>query len=334
MVNKQQRILYFLFFVIILPFILFFISYYGFEPTYTGIKKLEGPPEFIYTSVYAYRVIPNFFSDTMLSFITYVFNHHLSFAKSYVLKYGTLYFHSIFLINSFFFLLSSVVLHKIINYKFIYEAFKGSDVLKKALHLLAVFLIVITQYVATNGDSISLFFLLLGTYFTLKHHHEGKKEHYFGLILVVLVSTFVRESSCLNIALFAAILWDGKISKNFISSVFPLVLAFLLPYVGLRLAFSQSVTYYEDVYFMNNFKSPLNLMGLLFGILVSWFFYGLIGNSESKLRYKYFYLFSVPYIIMIFLVGVFWETRLFMPLILIGFTIAFHEFKNKNIVKV
>jgi hypothetical protein len=94
------------------------MSYYGFETSYVvGIKSWEKAPDFMFSSVYAYRVIPNYLSVHVTEAITSIVNNDLPFAKSFLLKQGSLFYHSTFLINVFFFLLTSFVLHKILELK-------------------------------------------------------------------------------------------------------------------------------------------------------------------------------------------------------------------------
>lgn len=316
-------------FVVIFPFLLFFMSYYGFESSYVKLKSMEKAPDFMFSSVYAYRIIPNFLMINVSEIVTYFIDTYLSSSKSYLLKHGTLFYHSIFIINSFFFVLSSVVLNAIFKIKSIGGLYNSP--IKKVIHLLAVFFIVIVQYVPTNCDSIAIFFYLLGVLFTLKYYHQRKTSDFVFLCLIVFVSTWVRETACLNIAFFAAFFIDFKKIKenNFanLKEIVLLVLSFVLPYVGLKMMISQNVSFFEGIYLSKNFTSPLNLAGLLFGILGLYFTFNL-SNNHGKLILKKYLFFSLPYLGMITLVGLFWETRLFLPIILSGLIVAFHQFKN------
>jgi hypothetical protein len=308
------------------------MSYYGFESSYVGLKSMEKAPDFMFSSVYAYRVIPNYLSVHVTDVLTYVVDHYLYSLKGFLLKSGTLFYHSIFLINSFFFIISSVVLNSIFKFKPI-ELLVNSNS-RRVIHLLAVFFIVIVQYVPTNCDLIAIFFYLLGVFFTIKYFHERKPADLIALSIVIFISTFVRETACLNIAFFAALfvnMQDLK-NKNFsvIKDILLLVAAFVLPYAGLRLAIRQEASFFEGLYFIKNFTSPYNLAGLLFGGIGLYFTYRLCGE-EGKLILKKYLFFSLPYLIMITLVGLFWETRLFLPLILTGIIAASHKFKNIHI---
>ncbi|MDN3690979.1 hypothetical protein QWZ06_01190 [Chryseobacterium tructae] len=316
-------------FVAVLPFLLFAMSYYGFESSYVRLKTMEKAPDFMFSSVYAYRVIPNYLSVHVTEVVTFIVNNYVPFLKNFLLKQGTLFYHSIFLINSFFFVLSSVILHLIFK-------LKSSGILlhlniRRMIHLLAIFFIVIVQYVPTNCDSIAIFFYLSGALLSLKYLHNRKSTDFILLCVVVFISTLARETSCLNISFFAAICIDFEKLKNkdftFIKEILLLVIAFIIPYAGLRMMIHQDVSFVEGIYFRDNFTSPFNLSGLLFGTISLYFSY-LLCNNEGKMLIRKYVFFSIPYLVMITMVGLFWEVRLFIPLILTGFIFTSYQFKN------
>ncbi|WP_294285966.1 hypothetical protein [uncultured Chryseobacterium sp.] len=320
-------------FTIVFPFLLFFISYYGFETSYVvGVKSWEKVPDFMFSSVYAYRVIPNYLSVHVTEALASVVNNDLSSAKAFILKQGSFFYHSTFLINVCFFLLTSLVLHKILRMQ--PAGLLLNDKIKQMVHLIAVFFIVIMQYVPTNCDCIALFFYVLGVFFTLRYLEKRKSADLIVLGIIILISTFVRETACLNIAFFAAVFIEpGELKKGnfaFVKECLFLVAAFVLPYAGLRMMIRQHASFVEGVYWVKNFTSPYNLSGLLFGILSIRFAYGFCDEAGKTVIRKYL-LYSSPYLIMITLVGLFWETRLFMPLIITGFVAASYQFKKHYI---
>ncbi len=320
-------------FTIVFPFLLFFISYYGFETSYVvGIKSWEKVPDFMFSSVYAYRVIPNYLSVHVTEALAYIVNNDLSSAKAFILKQGSFFYHSTFLINVSFFLLTSVVLYKILRMQ--PAGLLLNDKVKQMVHLIAVFFIVIMQYVPTNCDCIALFFYVLGMFFTLKYQEKRKPADLMVLSIIVLISTFVRETACLNIAFFAAVFIEPDELKKrnfaFVKECLFLAAVFILPYIGLRLMIRQHASFVEGIYWIKNFTSPYNMIGLLFGILSIRFTYGFSDEAGKRMIIKYLF-FSSPYLIMITLVGLFWETRLFMPLIITGFVAASYQFKKHYI---
>lgn len=314
--NRDEKISSILF-TAILPFLLFFMAYYGFESSYVKLKSMEKAPDFMFSSVYAYRVIPNFLSVEVTNSLTSLIDGNFSGLKAFILKQGTVFYHSIFLINLVFFIGSSFILDKIL--KFNTNLFGSDSRMRKIMHLLAVFLMVIVQYVPTNCDSIAIFFFLLGIFFNLKYAKFKKNSDLILLCATVFISTFVRETACLNIAFFTALFIDFKNFKpkefRLYKEVLMVVLAFVIPYIGLRLIIPQEASLVEGFYLKNNFTSPFNLAGLIFGCVFLYFVYTLCGIAEKQI-FKNFMILSVPYLGMITFVGLFWETRLFLPLLL------------------
>ena len=317
-------------FVIILPFLLFAMSYYGFESSYTRLKTAETAPDFLFSSVYAYRVVPNYLSVYLTGSAAFVIEHYLPFFQKFLYKNGTAFYHSLFVMNSFFFLLSSWVFNRVLRLKFFNVPLSVN--LRRIIHLLGVFFIVITQYAPTNCDMMALFCYLSGVYCTLKYFHTRKASYFFGLTGIIFLSTFVRETACLNIAFFAALfIHPEELKKGRFEAVWktiPLVISFLIPYLGLRLMIVQKTTFVEGFYIDRNFESPFNLAGLLFAMIVLYFVYMLCQSTESKTFFKKYLFFSLPYLVMITMVGLYWEVRLFLPLILTGIVLACHQFKN------
>lgn len=312
-------------FVIIFPFLLLFMSYYGFESSYVNMKMWEKAPDFMFSSVYAYRVIPNYLSVHSAEILTGIMNGFPEL-KTFLLKHGSLFYHSVFIVNSLFFILSSAVLHLIFKLKPV--TFFQESKIRRLVHLVAVFFIVITQYVPTNCDIIAFFFYLFGVLLSLRYFHYKKNIDFLGLLIVVFISTFIRETACLNIAFFAALFMNiRKLDFAYAKEIVLLVIAFVLPYFGLKFFIPQDASFAEGVYLSNNFTSPFNLLGLCFGVLGLYFTLTLC-TSDQQIILKKYILFSSPYLLMIAFVGIFWETRLFIPLLLTGFVVASHEFKN------
>lgn len=320
-------------FVIVLPLLLFAMSYYGFESSYTRLKTSEKTPDFLFSSVYAYRVIPNYLSVRMTDFMYCLINGPLSFFKDFLSKNGTPFYHGLFLMNSVFFILCSLILNAVFQ-------LKSTGLLlnlnaRRIIHLLSVFFIVITQYAPTNCDTIALFCYLAGVYLTLKYSDTGKNIFFFILIGLIAISTLVRETACLNIAFFAAVFFHvdelKKGNYQIIWKIIPLVVAFLIPYLGLRAVLVQEeTTFVEGFYINRNFSSPFNLAGLVFALIVIYFIYKLCTAPENRSVFGKYFFFSIPYLLMITLVGLYWEVRLFLPLILTGIITAYHQFKKTS----
>lgn len=329
LIKNDEKINGFLF-VVVLPLLLFAMSYYGFESSYTRLKTSEKTPDFLFSSVYAYRVIPNYLSVQMTDLMYYLINGPLYFFKDFLSKNGTPFYHGLFLMNSIFFILCSVLLNSIFKLRSVEWLLQINS--RRIIHLLAIFFIVITQYAPTNCDTIALCCYLAGVFLSLKYLHTQHKIFFYLLTGLIALSTFVRETACLNIAFFAAILFNiddlKKGNYQVIWKIMPLVVAFLVPYLGLRAMLEQKeTTFVEGFYINRNFSSPFNLAGLVFAIIVLYFIYKLCVHQENRIVFGKYLFFSIPYLLMITLVGLFWEVRLFLPLILTGIIIAYHHFK-------
>lgn len=74
--NRDEKLSAVLF-TAILPILLFFMVYYGFESSYVKLKTMEKAPDFMFSSVYAYRVIPNFLSVIVPDFLENFVNSSL-----------------------------------------------------------------------------------------------------------------------------------------------------------------------------------------------------------------------------------------------------------------
>jgi len=321
-------------FVIILPFLLYFMSYYGFESSYTRLKTSERPPDFLFHSVYAYRVIPNYISVKMTDFMEYLILYKCSFIKDFLSKNGTPFYHGLFLINSFFFMLCSVIFNTLL--KLNPSDFISDIRVRRMIHLLSVFFIVITQYAPTNCDTIALFCYLSGVYLTFKYYLTGNPKFYIFLVILIAISTFVRETACLNIAFFAAVficLSEIKLLRlRSVLPVIPLIFGFIIPYLGLRqMIANEEITFVEGFYINRNFTSPFNLAGLLFACIIMYFIYRLCAEAFNKKVIKKYLFFSLPYLFMITMVGLFWEIRLFLPIILTCVMIVFFQFKTQKV---
>ncbi|REC48336.1 hypothetical protein [Chryseobacterium pennipullorum] len=320
-------------FVLVLPLLLFAMSYYGFESSYTRLKTSERPPDFLFTSVYAYRVIPNYLSVQMTDLMYYLINGPLSSFKNFLSINGTPFYHGLFLMNAVFFSLCSVLLNMIFK-------LKTSGIIvninaRRVVHLLAVFFMVITQYAPTNCDTIALFCYISGVFLTLQYLHTKKNILMYLLIGLIVLSTLVRETACLNIAFFAAVFFNfnelKKGNYQIILKIIPLVIAFIVPYLGLRVLMVQDeTTFVEGFYINRNFSSPFNLAGLVFAVVVLYYIYKQCTVEENRSIFGKYLFFSIPYLLMITLVGLFWEVRLFLPLILTGMVIAYHQFKKTS----
>ncbi len=322
---KKEKILLY---VVLFPVFFQIITYYGFQSSYYNYRDEVRPTEWYYKGIYGYRLLSREIVDMMTLFLERIFTHDFPL-REYAMKKGTPYYHSLFLFNTFFAVLTSLMVNSILKRK---EYFP--EINEKMRLGIVFFLAAISgfsQYVIVHYDNSAIFLLLLGFYFTLNYYRNRQFRDLIILSFVILISTLNRETSCLNISFLAALFFAEipKSKEGFLNAVkvlFLPVLAFLLPYFVLRLIIPQNAG--DEYYFFESITLKYNLTGInqiagwLFGLLLLKFvyFYALPENRKSITR---FLVISLPYILMIFLVGILWEIRLFVPLIYSAVMLAF-----------
>ncbi|MGC4128917.1 MAG: hypothetical protein QM564_05005 [Bergeyella sp.] len=329
--KKENILLY----VILFPVFFQIITYYGFQSSYYNYRDEVRPTEWYYKGIYGYRLLSREIVDMITLFMEQLLSHEFPL-RDYAMKKGTAYYHALFLYNTFFAVMVSLMANAILKRK------RDFPEISEKMRLGIVFFLAavsgFSQYVIVHYDNSAVFLLLLGFYFTLNYYRNRQFKDLLSLSLIILVSTLNRETSCLNISFLAA-LFFAKIptTQNGIFNAVKIltlpVVAFLLPYFVLRLIIPQNTG--DEYYFFESITLQYNLTGInqitgwLFGLLLLKFvyFYALPDNRKIITR---FLVISIPYILMIFLVGILWEIRLFVPLVYGAVALAFFRFSEKN----
>jgi hypothetical protein len=93
------------------------------------------------------------------------------------------------------------------------------------------------------------------------------------------------------------------------------VLAFAVPYLWLKLQPGAEATFTNKSLLLENlnFKNQYGMLGLLFAAFSIFFMYRINRNRQQLITT--FLVFSLPYIIVIFVAGIMVEFRLWLPLI-------------------
>lgn len=317
-----------LFFAICFPIFFQFITYYGFESSYNDYKNAVTPSEWYYKGIYGYRFLSREIVDVLHSFLQSVLSRDVPM-KEYILKKGTAYYHSLFIFNTIFAVATSWMLYKLLSTK----KFFG-EINLKVLSLIIfgmAALSALSQFVILHYDNSAVFLLIVTAYFTLDYFHQPQSSKLWIVGLLIFVSTLNRETSCLNIAFFAALafLQYPKNSEDWLKKVKLLIIpvvAFILPYLILRLMIPQEANenfyFFESVTLLQNFTGLNQIIGWLFGLVMLKFIYDLSLSSQNKRLINQFLLFSTPYILMIFVVGVMWEIRLVVPILYLSVIFA------------
>lgn len=304
---------------VLLPIVLLTMVFYGFNSAYFPYSTLEKLPDYYYSNVYNFRFISR---DALVWFFEQfnaIFTSLNPTLKEYASQYGTSFYHSFFLFNAFFLVLTSWCLNEILALKIFA---KSSEKAKLTIHILILLLISITSYVLTPYDSPALFLFAMTLFFTLKYFEEKKLKLLIIISTLIFISTLNRETSSLNIAFLGALFLDKEILKKeklqqFTKIITLPVFAFLLAYISVRIFMkTDEATVSEGIYLVQNLSKPNNLLGILFFIIFIRLSQKLSSSQQNLSKISGFLLLCSPYLLMILMVGILWEIRLFIPIII------------------
>lgn len=323
-----------LMYVVGFPLVFHIMVYYGFQSSYFDYKSQVAISDFYYQNIYAYRLVSREILEEVFSVIQKLFEADFPF-KDYALKKGTLYYHSLFLLNTFFAICTSLMLNFLLKNQ---SFFKNIDTQKRlVINFIMASVMALSQFVAVHYDNSAIFFMLIGICFSLNYYEKRQFQDLLWLCIVITISALNRETAALNISFLAALFIVNYkdfrgIWKTSYRTILPVVLAFLLPYMVLRIFIPQEKNeggyFFESITLVNNFTSPNNIIGIFYGLILFKFLYFFVGNRENKILMNRFLFFSLPYIAMIFLVGIMWEVRLYIPIFYGLVLLAFLDIKK------
>ncbi len=184
--------------------------------------------------------------------------------------------------------------------------------------LFMCFLMAITQYVVVPYDTLSYFFLALAVILIM---YGNKAWHVSTLGIVVVLATLTRETAIFILAFYAAIhyrdvfakLANRKINRQQVMLLL-LIVCFLGTYVGLRLVFGKEQAVYQAFLLTRNINLSVSLFGILFYISIALLV--LITTHVTK-EISVFFLVTLPYVGLMWLIADPWEIRLWTPLIML-----------------
>ena len=302
--------------------------YFSFANTYsTSILNYQNFISQFHSGIYQYRILSGYFLigiydalgnlDIDYSIFKLKFLDENSEPRMYL---------ALYLLNSFFTILSAMMLYFIGNLKEV--NLKNSE--KILYPTLAIFVIALSQFVLVPYDCSSYFFILLFAFVILKYIGNQNKNYLVILSLELLVSTINRESSAISIALAASLLYlRYGFSKKMIIPTFVLIAVFSSVYLGVRL-FRGSFSTNDGMLLFQNFTEPKNLLGITFSCIL---FSLCLSITENHLQRKAIYLFhflAMPYLFMCFYTGIMYEIRLYIPLFLTSLVLSRINFKYIN----
>jgi hypothetical protein len=238
-------------------------------------------------------------------------------------KADLIFYFTYFLISTLFSILTTLCILRIFEMK---TFFVMSDQLKMLITMLITFFIGITQFVITPYDVMGYFFMTICLVFFLKH--VEKKTKIYGVLLYgsIALATLVRESSLIVLCFMGAvyIYRYGLMNMQWIQKMIGPALAYFIPYAALRLYFTGEKRVFQDITFLQNFQfQARNLIAWSFFLVFLYLCFNLASGKENRNLILTFLLLAIPYLLIIFTVGLIIEIRLWMPLILGATLLAF-----------
>ena len=295
-----------------LPTALGFIAYYGFITGYTGgIDFTEhGVREHYGTGVYRYRILGTHLLLMLHQVVRRI--HGLPMNDKLAPLLGVSdpsMYHSFFLLNTFFFCLTMFAVHQ--TYRL--PVFCLSEREKHAWMLLIACLIALSQFVVVPYDTLSYFLLATSLYLSLRSPAAWVAP---VLFVVVVLGALTRETCTLILSMYAVVcVMDSGRRRRRVGVLAVLVSTFLLVYVCLRVVYGRSNAVGNGIT-ISSLSHAKNIIGLGFALcLVAIILFDAVGGGARA--GWLFLLFSLPYLASILLMGVQFEFRLWVPVLLV-----------------
>ncbi len=175
----------------------------------------------------------------------------------------------------------------------------------------AAMLMTLTQYVVVPYDTATYFFLSIGIFLTLR----DKQSLITGLLLLVTVilATLTRETALLIVSFYVAYHFKALLTTRLNSRHINTLVAgcgFIATYTWLRVHFGFEHALFQDVQF---FKS-MNIFSLAGFLFFTAFISSLVLTGSNDYRATGFLITSLPYTLMVLIVGMPHELRLWIPI--------------------
>ena len=237
---------------------------------------------------------------------------------------------SFYILNTFFAILTAILLSTIMNSKWI-TATRNE---RQLLTYFGILIMAISQFVIVPYDYSSYFFILLFAALLLNYLEYQKNSTLGVLALIIILSTLNRESSALSISLAATLLLSkfGLHQKTLVP-IAALTIAFVGTYLSIRFL-GTSFTTNDGNLFIENLTQPKNWLGALFSLFLLIITLSFCEGKEQRKNIIIFHMISLPYIAMCFYSGILYEIRLYIPIFISCLLLTKLEqqnyFKQKN----
>ena len=297
-----------------MPLVFSGMMYIGSTTTYTwGVFNEAGFHQQYDEGIYKYRVLGK---ESLLYFQQLIEDKKLiQFSPGVIredLNVDPAWYAAYFYNNSIYLCLACCVLF------FIFKGHKDDRFLFVELPILGLTLLMtVTQYVVVPYDTLSYLFLLVGVYFCL-NSSQGIGTILL-LALTISLAVLNRETAFLIISFYVAINYRqvllhnplrGISSQQWVTVILSAV--FLITYISLRLYYGFEQALYQDVQLFESFR-VFAIVGMIFMILIM---LNLLLTSPVTSQMKAFIFTSAPYTLMIILVAMPNEMRLWIPILL------------------
>lgn len=324
-----------LIFGIILPVGINVFCYFGYISGYTGdtyssagflVQYLNG--------IYKYRVLGRelllLIADRLESLAVMRHLHPPKFAERtipFLDSSGSFWFYtSYFLLNTLFFCITALFLVLILQS----SSIDLSDREKRSRIALLLLMIGLSQFVVVPYDLIAYAILASSIYLSLQYFHQRSSRRsqlisVVGLVACIILGTLNRETATLTLSSFAIV---GILTKNLRNRnaqvIFGiLTILFLATYVALRFYYGFANAAFESIGILKTLPAT-NVMGLLLCCCFGWLF---LQNFQERSQAKVIILCSLPYLAGSLLFGIWFEIRLWMPILLMLGSLASSTFQ-------
>ncbi len=308
-----QKSIPFIILCLLIPVSLNFFMYYGFVSTSPAkIYTIVQFEEHFSNNVLKHRILGKFLllkinevvSGIEIPLKANVFDRISTFIEAESLSL----YHSFFILNTFFFCLTIIVLYLILNRKWV-----RLNITDKRLYLLLISAIIaVSQFIILPYDTLSYFFISIVVLLML----QGKNIWIIILTgVLIAIGTTARETIALTLSFYLLLIVKQK-DYQFLTSFNNLVFftaCFVVPYTYIHWFAGLDGVFVGRVRFPSNIFAIQNLPGFLFIISITFIF---LNDKFAGRAIALYLLFCSPYILIIFLTGIFFEIRLWIPVII------------------
>jgi len=194
---------------------------------------------------------------------------------------------------------------------------------KNTIILTILFIITMTQYVATVYDNLFYWILVSSLFFIFKDIYDDNRFAFFGIAITLILGVMTIEHAALILSAYATAYIDKyglRFKKKPFCKLLLLFLLFFIVYLSLRAIYGASHGVFDVLAFSLNLKflylTVCSLLFLIAGCFLT------ANHSEQLKRICIFLFFALPYIAAIFSFAYLAEIRVWVPVIMLAICFA------------